>query len=440
MPLNLLHLSDIHFNRKVLDTVHDPDSDVRDQLLLDATSVLTELARIDAIMVTGDIAFGAKSDEYLYAENWLRMLADRLRCRQDCIFVTPGNHDVDWERLNDDELTTLRAQLAGKTADEVDEALRFYLLDDRAGSALLRPLQNYNDFATKFRCRISATAPYWEHDLALDGETLRIRGLNSTWISGTTDKKGSLIVGQTQALCPEVAGVQFLTLCHHPPEWLLDDDAILDALHGRARILLFGHKHVQRYYQVDETLRLTAGAVHPSRKERPWEPRYNILRLNILGAGPEKILHVDVFEREWRRDLRFAPLYTVEGHAFRGFDLRIGKSRREVRPVELAPQGPVLQLIGAVQDSAAPVPPLEGRDMHPGRLLAQRFLRLAKYEQLAIAAALDIANPEDVGLPNVERARQIFRRAEERKALARLWDEVARRTPGEELKNNPFGA
>ena len=56
-----------------------------------------------------------------------------------------------------------------------------------------------------------------------------------------------------------------MRLCPRPPFGRPDDMALLDLLSGPHSIQLFGHKHQHRVQKINDTLRITAGAMHPER-------------------------------------------------------------------------------------------------------------------------------------------------------------------------------
>src|SRR4051794_33157633 len=103
----LLHLSDIHFRFGESGDIFDPDSDLRNELERDVVRLRgTRIEKVDGILVTGDIAFAGKKEEYERASAWLERLCDLLGCARDNVWVVPGNHDVDREVIKNSE--TLR--------------------------------------------------------------------------------------------------------------------------------------------------------------------------------------------------------------------------------------------------------------------------------------------------------------------------------------------
>ena len=93
--------------------------------------------------------------------------------------------------------------------------------------------------------------------------------------------------------------VTFLTICHHPPDWLVDGAQVRTALKAYSKIILTGHKHFHEEEEINGTLWLSSGAVHPSRAEQQWEPTYYYLKISVEASGDLRSLRVDLFRRVW---------------------------------------------------------------------------------------------------------------------------------------------
>ena len=61
--LVLVHLSDIHFTSASGASVHDIDSEIRNEIFRDAAAVTKELGGATGVLVTGDIAFSGQYAE-----------------------------------------------------------------------------------------------------------------------------------------------------------------------------------------------------------------------------------------------------------------------------------------------------------------------------------------------------------------------------------------
>ena len=90
-----LHLSDFHFN---LGQSYDANI-VLEALLRDLPSIGSEFLPVDLVFVTGDIAFSGNQEEYELAAEFFDKLLSKLSVSQDRLYVVPGNHDVDLQRI-----------------------------------------------------------------------------------------------------------------------------------------------------------------------------------------------------------------------------------------------------------------------------------------------------------------------------------------------------
>jgi 3',5'-cyclic AMP phosphodiesterase CpdA len=92
--LSLLHLSDIHIKKAEIESGQDVDEDIRAKLVEDLAHGVRGTAGVDAILVTGDIAYAAEGEEYGAAHEWLKQLCGVVKCEPRHVWMVPGNHDV----------------------------------------------------------------------------------------------------------------------------------------------------------------------------------------------------------------------------------------------------------------------------------------------------------------------------------------------------------
>lgn len=441
----LLHLSDIHFRRGISEGVFDLDSDVRNELEISATRVSESLEGANGVVVTGDVAFSGKLEEYSIAIKWLDSVCDRIGCPKENVWTIPGNHDVDRSMIEQSKiLQTLHKELRPSNAADVDKQIKYFLEDPEAKDLLYRPIMNYNEFAGPYKCQIDADHPFWEHDLKLnDGSILRMRGLNSTLVSDNLDDDATnkLIVGTFQATATRQYGVEYMVLCHHPPQWLKDHDAIVDILSARARLQLFGHKHRQRINSINQqTLSIVAGATHPERREPNWLPTFNFLEISISGSREERLLNIKVHPQIWSEvDQKFKPDVDANGLAVRAYQFPIDAW-------EMSSPDPQADLARPIQEldiSSAEIRMREekrlnqGQGMNSARRLTYRFLRLPYHTRIKIAQDLELLHDDDKGLSDSELFGRLFRRASDKNMLADLWDKVEA-AHGDNQGDNPY--
>jgi hypothetical protein len=99
------------------------------------------------------------------------------------------------------------------------KVLREILTDEYSAKALLAPLAEYNTFAARFQCSISAAKPYLgARSIELScGTIIRLRGLCSALVSNQHDAKSNIVLGQAQVNVHRVDGIEYLTLCLRNP-------------------------------------------------------------------------------------------------------------------------------------------------------------------------------------------------------------------------------
>lgn len=435
--LVFVHLSDIHFDRR-RSAALDLDSELRSRLESDCAEMAERLGSPVGILVTGDVAYCGAKDEYERAEEWLQKVSRVTGVHIESVFVTPGNHDVDRSKVAESRvIRDMHERLRGCPKEEVDELLREYLEDRDFPDMLYRPIAEYNNFAAKLGCalRPPPSPMYWEEDFPLnDGSILRLRGLNSTLISDRDDDEGAgrLILGSFPLSFENEGGVEYMTLCHHPPQWLRDDDNVESRLKAGVRIQLFGHKHKQVLDQINETVRLTAGAVHPARQETQWEPRYNWITVSVECPSEARLLVVEVHPRIWHgEERRFAPASSSAGADRKEFRLKLSPFTRieDARP-PVSSEADSRELGG--EHARVPVA------MNASRRLTYQFLSLPYQVRVQIAQELGLLEDEDRDASDLELVQRFFQRARQRKLLARLWEEVEGRYGSTEREANPF--
>ena len=353
----------------------------------------------------------------------------------------PGNHDVDRKIANSKVTKTLHESIRAKQGPAaVDKELREILTDENSAKALLAPLAEYNTFAARFQCSLSAAKPYWERDLSLPcGTIIRLRGLCSALVSNQHDEKNNIVLGQAQVNVHRVDGVEYLTLCHHPPDWLQDQDMVVSHLESKVRLQLFGHKHAQRVQEINGTLRVTAGAMHPERDERDWEPMYNVIEIARLD---EQRLCVRLFQRRWHK---------VNHHFLAEQDSNTNQPHHSYvwqdcpRPAHKKPltvETPTATAaVSAMSTVVAAKPTAKDNEAMPlpnhERRLTYRFLTLSFCHQIAVVNSLSVLTDEDREMSNEMMFHELFKRAKAKGLLGKLWAETEKRHTDPVL-DNPF--
>ena len=316
-----IHLSDIHFRKGHSCDPHDEDALLRHEIERDLRQLKSELPRLDAIVVTGDIAFAGKREEYELASNWLKRIGELVGCNSGSILVTPGNHDIDRSKLPDGcEIRALHENVRGANSEQRKQRLAEILRDARKSSQLFEPLEEYNRFAEQYGCAVSPSHPFWERDFQLPDKTvLRLRGITTTFISGPLDDIDThrMMYGTAQVTVLRDDNMRVVVLGHHPPSWTYEGQDADQAFSIMSIIQAYGHRHQQWHAQNGNSVRIIAGAVHPDRREPQWGPRYAAICINKLGTGQ---LEIRIFPRRWSGEvMAFIPDINREREDFRRY-------------------------------------------------------------------------------------------------------------------------
>ena len=435
----LLHISDIHFRApNCLNPDLDPDRPYRTSLLQDVRDRVSKLGRVQAILVGGDIAFCGAPAEYEAAMAWIVDLASAASCLRERIFVIPGNHDVDRAAImNMAAVRNAQDAIRRANRDKLEPELRAQISDKDTARSLLRPFAPYNDFAKHFNCQVYLPDRlYWKQDLKLDaGVVLRIHGLTSTLLSGAgggEDTRENLYLSPLQTVLDPADNVVNLVLCHHPPDWLLDQDDVEEAICARAPIHMFGHKHRQRITRERGYVRFGAGAVNPHRNDAGWQPGYNLVDVQVAGSGQERSLEVEAHLLQWQSNPdQFRPVLTEEGDSVFRQSIRFpefrGEGRTAVSAVATCVDASDIAFLGegvsVVQSQEIEVEATMGDAST--RDLVFRFWNLTVSQRREIALKLGLISPKEIDLPEPERYGRAFVRAGKRGELDNLAREVA---------------
>jgi predicted phosphodiesterase len=260
-----------------------------------------DLSNIDFVVVTGDIAFSGRAEEYEAAmQHLFEPLIEAWGIGNEGwkrLYVVPGNHDID-------RTTVSRLQseinLSLNQPTSVHEALG----NDWKRNAILSTFTNYSNFVNKY---LSENVKNWSGNPAYSyvnrftagDKNIAVLGLNTAWFSARNVIGGSevndygyLIIGEPQVYdrIQELKDDDLvIALMHHPLDWLVDfdRDLIEERLCRHCHFILHGHQHRPRVNVSQSTLGdvvvIPGGASYNRRySEDPrYTNAYNITHLNF---------------------------------------------------------------------------------------------------------------------------------------------------------------
>jgi len=126
-----LHLSDLHFGDENETNAAKRKNTLRE--LIDTVAKLPDEWKPQSIVISGDIGYRGKADDYRIAKAWLNALLKKLDLSNEDIIPVPGNHDINLnqaatvavpgEHITADQLLNLD-RINGSCALQADSSLR----------------------------------------------------------------------------------------------------------------------------------------------------------------------------------------------------------------------------------------------------------------------------------------------------------------------------
>jgi predicted MPP superfamily phosphohydrolase len=268
--VRIVHISDLHYSE-------EKGSELKKRVKALLTDIEDECPDVDALVFSGDLAYSGKKKQFNDADALLfEACKSRLHIPRKRIFIVPGNHDVDREKI--DELR--EAGLASKISDNV--AAEGYIEREFKEDARLSAYYDYlrHTFNTKGDYFYTAKE-------TIKGLKIGIAGLNSSWRSFTSKELGRLYITakQVNAAADELEKCDLkIAIMHHPEQWLHPSEyqITMEDLKRQFHIVLTGHLHenvsVSDHTPAHRGLRFTSPAIY--NEEDASREGYNIYEIN----------------------------------------------------------------------------------------------------------------------------------------------------------------
>jgi 3',5'-cyclic AMP phosphodiesterase CpdA len=237
MTAVFLHLSDIHIK------------DSRDPILARAKSIaasvyssLTEATAL-FIVVSGDIAFSGKADQYDEAHKLLTSIQLHINEEKELpvhFAICPGNHDCNFELHNQTRQLVLDA-LVQKGVDSVDESVI---------AACCKVQEPFHEFEARLNPAISNSKgdKLWRTFVYdVDDSEIVLDCLNVAWMSRKTEEQGTLAFPFTRYLRLETSKPELrVAILHHPLNWISQHTyrPFRSALRKLENVIISGHEHI----------------------------------------------------------------------------------------------------------------------------------------------------------------------------------------------------
>jgi hypothetical protein len=303
MAHRFIHLSDIHFGQEKHGTLPKHEA-VRKALLKDAKQLAETRGAPSRVLVTGDVAFSGKPEQFETAAQWLDELTRSCGCKEVDVSTIPGNHDCDRNAISA-QAKIVYATLRASSPEVAQAQLHDISKDGESASPFLPKLHAYRKFANAYGCDFaSAEKPFWTRLLDLPGGIkVRLVGLTSVQVSNDDDALGKMLLGNEQYIFEEEDNVVSVVLLHHPFDWFIDKVEASQYICNRARVILVGHEHSLNIHKTTdhmsgrEWLVIYAGATNPAEQELKFI--YNWLEFSCEEKDGVAYLVTEIFPRAW---------------------------------------------------------------------------------------------------------------------------------------------
>ncbi|NOW04437.1 reverse transcriptase domain-containing protein [Clostridium beijerinckii] len=251
--INILHLSDIHFGIEPTGNGKIDDNQVADRTLV-LRSLIKELDKLpqewipNAIVISGDIGWKGRTQDYNEAKLWITELMRKLNIDSSRLIVCPGNHD-----LNRD---IAKYKNIPQNCSEADD-----FLSNRNVHGYADYFNDYQEFAKQLNIKtykFGSKEGYLSGVLIIDG--FRFIILNSAWFSRGNNDQSKLWIGLPIIKLLEANNQienndEYINIgvLHHPKEWLAYEEIhktnnrrnTYNYLAEMTHFILSGHVHAK---------------------------------------------------------------------------------------------------------------------------------------------------------------------------------------------------
>jgi len=278
MPVTWLHLSDLHLvpSNSSETFIHERTSNLDNLCSFVRENVARGEWKPYLIFVTGDIAnrgneavFTANGGEPAPASLFFNKLLDAAGLERDRLFIVPGNHEVNRNRMRGTGLTP--------TFEKPEELEEHFSLDEPC-QYITRKLGAfaawYNDYFKGIRTFTDRSTCMAEQ-VEIDGLRISLLLMNSAvFCADSTTDSAKLLIGKgclDSCLQPQGASEKndlSIGLIHHPLSFLapFDQTTIRALLKEHLDLLLRGHTHEPEVHE-GEFLEVASGAAG---EQYPW--------------------------------------------------------------------------------------------------------------------------------------------------------------------------
>ncbi|MCX6581951.1 MAG: SUMF1/EgtB/PvdO family nonheme iron enzyme [Candidatus Aminicenantes bacterium] len=239
--ITILHLSDIHFKKKKDEKNKTFRQKVQERLMEAVTGHSKKEGNPDFVVITGDIAFSGKKEEYDEAREFLGQLKKELPKGTEFLAV-PGNHDVDRDTI--DEFFPLQENIIAKDLTD-----KFLENEQKVKGCINVKFKAYREFIDRLHPGLYRDKEDYSWVKNYKEKNVSFLGLNSAWACEGDQDPLHIALGFPQAvgaLDKSKDMANKIVLFHHPLSncfELKDFNKWSGEIFAACRLILHGHVH-----------------------------------------------------------------------------------------------------------------------------------------------------------------------------------------------------
>lgn len=296
MKISILHLSDLHFKNgenSFLLKVNNLTDSIKNKLIEN---------KLLFILISGDLAYSGKKEEYTLVKNVLDTIEKNLKSYNNELVVefvfTPGNHDCDFS--NNDEIRNILIDTVIKEPSKCSSQI--VKSCTKVQENYLEFVSNYNSINMIDKSLTNELLTRYEYKIS--EYRILFNSYNTAWMSRKNEKQSQLIFPheliEMDKILEDNSGVR-ISFFHHPYHWLEHQNIreFKNLLHESSDIIFTGHEHTPSatkttdYYKDMNVVHIEAGTIQDSHDSK--ESKFNLLTIE-LDTGKKKL-----FVYEWNK-------------------------------------------------------------------------------------------------------------------------------------------
>jgi hypothetical protein len=233
MKFVILHLSDIHIKSDkdpILKQTENIARSIYSKINVDSSVV---------ILVSGDIAFSGKPEQYNLAETFFREIESHIKKERQIpiqFVLCPGNHDCDFSE--DVTRNFILDSIANKDIDSID----IKIFEDCTSHQ-----NEYFKFAANFEKTSSSDRLWSTHEIEFSGQKIVFESINISWSSLLRERQGNLSFPFSLYLDKSKLDANVrISVMHHPLNWLTHSSYrdFRKTLRSFSNFIITGHEHL----------------------------------------------------------------------------------------------------------------------------------------------------------------------------------------------------